>query len=92
MTRATCRVFAIQSTETCSHGPGRFYRKRTGSGPRAANVWGLLEHATTFDNYARAVKAQTTLDISRGVKCTRIVELELTLAVRDGKGAHHGNA
>ena len=82
MNRSSTRtVFAIQSTADNHRGAGWFYRKPTTAKTRLRQ-WVALEDATTWPSYADALRHQTTLDVSHGRKCTRLVELELALKVR----------
>jgi hypothetical protein len=81
---ATTRtVFAIQSTADNYRGAGLFYRKHTGGRRGRNRDWVLLDEATTFPNYALALRQQTALDVSSGHKCTRVVELEMNLRLRE---------
>lgn len=92
MNATTRTLFAIQSTPEMHRGGGWFYRKPTGARSRNRE-WVMLEHATTWDNYAAALKCQHAVDIGHGMKCTRIVELEMNLRVRGkNEGGQHGNA
>ena len=79
----TRRVFAIQSTETNYRGKGWYYRKHSGGRRGPARNWVLLDEATTFPNYALALRQQQALDVSHGHACTRIVELEMNLRIRE---------
>lgn len=83
MNATTRTVFAIQSTGDNYRGAGLFYRKHSGGRRNRARDWVLLDEATTFPNYALALRQQHALDVSSGQRCTRVVELEMNLRIRE---------
>lgn len=81
-TTATRMAFAIQSTTGNYRGPGLFYRKHTGTRRGRGRDWVPLEDATTWPNYAAAVRQQQALDVANGGTCGRVVELEMHIRLR----------